>query len=246
MVRNAGKLGKIKRGGGRHFSRDISRLDNDGRPERPDESSDEDSDDDSDEEEDERPQAGALPPSGSEDEDDEVNAGLTKNVNQSLSLEPSSSNAPATVQRTGAKLTAEQIAEARKAKKAAKGKGAKPAKKGSDDSDEESEAEENANQKQNKNMKVSDLGAPREMSRREREQAEKKAAQERYQKLHAAGKTDEAKSDLSRLAEIRKQREQAAARRLAETDAKDAANKAALEASGKAPRRAPGVGRRVR
>lgn len=73
-----------------------------------------------------------------------------------------------------------------------------------------------------------------------REQADKIAAKERYAKLHAAGKvrillssrplhadtqtsprlpqTDEARADLGRLAEIRKQREQAAARRKAETD----------------------------
>ena len=45
--------------------------------------------------------------------------------------------------------------------------------------------------------------------------------------------TDEAKADLGRLAEIRKRRELDAARRKAETEAKDAANKVALEKSGK-------------
>jgi len=49
--------------------------------------------------------------------------------------------------------------------------------------------------------------------------------------------TDEARGDMARLAEIRKQREQAAARRVAETAAADAARKAALEKSGK---KAPG------
>ena len=51
------------------------------------------------------------------------------------------------------------------------------------------------------------------MSRKEREAAEAAAAKERYMKLHAAGKTDEAKSDLARLKLIREQREAESARR---------------------------------
>lgn len=65
------------------------------------------------------------------------------------------------------------------------------------------------------------------------EERDKKAARERYMKMHLAGKTDEAKADLSRLAEIRKQREAAAAQRKAEQEARDEASKAALEKSGR-------------
>ncbi|KAF9271008.1 heat- and acid-stable phosphoprotein, partial [Mortierella alpina] len=61
-----------------------------------------------------------------------------------------------------------------------------------------------------------DMSTPIGMSRREREAAEKEAAKQRYWKLHQAGKTDEAKADMARLAVIRKQREEAAARREAE------------------------------
>lgn len=50
-------------------------------------------------------------------------------------------------------------------------------------------------------------------SRREREAAEAAAAKERYMKLHAEGKTDEAKADIARLKVIRAQREADAARR---------------------------------
>lgn len=46
-------------------------------------------------------------------------------------------------------------------------------------------------------------------------------ARERYQKLHAEGKTDEAKSDLARLAVIREQREAERQRKLAEKEEKD-------------------------
>ncbi|KAH8295204.1 hypothetical protein KR018_008707 [Drosophila ironensis] len=58
-----------------------------------------------------------------------------------------------------------------------------------------------------------------EMSRRQREQLEKQKARQRYEKLHAQGKTAEAKSDLARLALIRQQREEAAAKREAEKKA---------------------------
>ena len=55
-----------------------------------------------------------------------------------------------------------------------------------------------------------------QLSRREREEIEKQRAKARYQKLHAEGKTDEARADLARLAIIRKQREEAAKKRDAE------------------------------
>jgi len=64
-----------------------------------------------------------------------------------------------------------------------------------------------------------------QLSRREREEIEKQRAKARYQKLHAEGKTDEARADLARLAIIRKQREEAAAKRKAEQTAKEDAAK---------------------
>lgn len=51
------------------------------------------------------------------------------------------------------------------------------------------------------------------MSRREREALEKQQAAERYRKLHAEGKTDEAKADMARLQLIREKREADAARK---------------------------------
>ncbi|KIY62325.1 hypothetical protein CYLTODRAFT_494717 [Cylindrobasidium torrendii FP15055 ss-10] len=73
-----------------------------------------------------------------------------------------------------------------------------------------------------KKLNISSLNAPREMSRKEREAKEKQDAKDRYWKLHVAGKTDEAKSDLSRLAKIRAERAEAEAKRKAETEAKNA------------------------
>merc|ERR1712060_804853 len=69
-----------------------------------------------------------------------------------------------------------------------------------------------------------------QLSRREREEIEKAKAKANYQKLHAAGKTDEARADLARLAIIRKQREEAAAKRDADKKAKEDAAKAKADA----------------
>ncbi|GAA5849335.1 hypothetical protein JCM3766R1_005320 [Sporobolomyces carnicolor] len=76
-------------------------------------------------------------------------------------------------------------------------------------------------------------GAPVQMSRREREEKEKAAARERYMALHAAGKTDEAKKDMARLAAIRKQREAQKAAKEKEAADKEAARTAALAKSGR-------------
>jgi len=45
------------------------------------------------------------------------------------------------------------------------------------------------------------------------EELEKQQAKEHYEKLHLAGKTDEARADLARLALVKKQREEAAKKR---------------------------------
>lgn len=52
-----------------------------------------------------------------------------------------------------------------------------------------------------------------ELSRREREELDKQRAAANYQKLHAEGKTEQARADLARLAIIKQHRAEAAARR---------------------------------
>merc|ERR1712232_546012 len=59
-----------------------------------------------------------------------------------------------------------------------------------------------------------------EMSRKQREELEKQAARRRYEELHKAGKTDEAKADLARLAEVKKRREEAAKKKQEEEKSK--------------------------
>uniref|UniRef100_A0A8D3A3Q0 Pdgfa associated protein 1a n=1 Tax=Scophthalmus maximus TaxID=52904 RepID=A0A8D3A3Q0_SCOMX len=90
----------------------------------------------------------------------------------------------------------------------------------SDDESERSGVEglieiENPNRVSQKSKKVAELDvtAPRELTRREREEIEKQKSKERYMKLHLEGKTDQAKADLARLAIIKKQREDAAKKR---------------------------------
>ncbi|KAF3922722.1 hypothetical protein ABW21_db0206303 [Orbilia brochopaga] len=100
----------------------------------------------------------------------------------------------------------------------------------SDDEDEEEEEEVASSSKQKQPAKPAvagfQTGNPNAgnidptVSRREREAAEAAAAKERYRKLHEAGKTEEAKSDLARLAIIRKEREEKAKQRQAEIDEK--------------------------
>merc|ERR1712029_1027268 len=74
----------------------------------------------------------------------------------------------------------------------------------------------NPNRVQPKQKKVTAIshedGKP-QLSRREREEMEKQRAKAHYQKLHAQGKTEEARADLARLAIIKKQREEAAKKR---------------------------------
>ncbi|ESO02558.1 hypothetical protein HELRODRAFT_161839 [Helobdella robusta] len=73
---------------------------------------------------------------------------------------------------------------------------------------------ENPNRIKQKPKKVTELVTVKpNLSRKEREELEKQQAKERYQKLHEAGKTEEARADLARLALIRKQREEAAKKR---------------------------------
>merc|ERR1712130_321772 len=90
---------------------------------------------------------------------------------------------------------------------------------------------ENPNRVKKTMKKVSqldDVSAKPQLSRREREEIEK--AKAHYQKQHAAGKTEEARADLARLAIIRKQREEAAAKKEKEKAEKEAAAKAKLDA----------------
>merc|ERR1719166_861329 len=97
---------------------------------------------------------------------------------------------------------------------------------------------ENPNLRPQRQKKVSELSnatsSKAQLTRREREEVEKQKAKAHYQKLHAAGKTEEARADLARLAIIRKQREEAAKKREEEQKAKELASKSKKDSTDKA------------
>ncbi|RMZ89136.1 hypothetical protein DV736_g3630, partial [Chaetothyriales sp. CBS 134916] len=231
-----GKFNKAKRGGGKHFSRDLQPLDKDGTPlgmwrdptdeiKEEDESSEEES---------------------SEEESDDGDEG------------------PSTKGGAGQELSREQRKEQAKLKKQAAiaKKSKKVAEVGDLPTDSDSEEDENdvmpANpnhtQKARNQARAAtspSADAPKKpsggenLSRREREALQAQQARERYQKLHAEGKTDEARADLARLKLIREQREAAAARKQAEKEEQEtrqAENRERLEREAKKRQAALGSG----
>jgi len=195
--------GKVKRGGGKKFSRDLQPITaeeaeqsrnrwrqekGEGDEEDEEDDEEEDSDEDSEEEDDDdiskmTPTLRIGPPSDDEEEAAAVAAASKKNDKSKASVEESGAG--------------------------------------------------NLNRQGNKQMSISSLGKTpaTELSRREREALEKKQAQERYWKLHEQGKTEQARNDLARLALIRQEREAKAKQRVAETEQKkqEATAKAAAQ-----------------
>ncbi|EIM84459.1 uncharacterized protein STEHIDRAFT_100512 [Stereum hirsutum FP-91666 SS1] len=194
MVRNAGKYGKAKRGGGRSFSRNLS-LDENGTAVSMDKRRGEQS--------------------SSEDDSDEIEE---ESEEEESSEEEDAAGGSAAAQ---PELTRAER-KALKQKQGPKTKAKKEKKDGEDEEGEEGEGGDddvlvNPNHV-TKKMNISDLNEPRQLSRKEREEKEKKEAKDRYWKLHVQGKTDEAKTDLARLAKIRQEREAAQAKRKAEAE----------------------------
>ncbi|TEY53397.1 hypothetical protein BOTCAL_0248g00150 [Botryotinia calthae] len=186
-----GKFKKFTRGGGKHFSRDLRPLDANGNEIR-----EKNADDSSSEEEEESEEE------SSEEEEEEKQ-----------------------------EMTREQRRAAAKAKKEAaiKKKNQKVAQVGDLPTDSEEDSEDDdmpANPNHSKAArdqakappksvdevagevaKMSVSKKPQELSRKEREAIEAQKKREAYQKLHLAGKTDEAQADLARLAKIKAERE---------------------------------------
>ena len=210
-----GKFSKPSRGGGKHFSRDLQPLDKEGNPigmwrDPQDKTKDEEtsSEEESSEEESDEEEDG---PSGAGQED------LTREERRQLAKKK------------------KQEAIARKNKKVAE-----PGDLPTDSEEEESEEVEEGDVPSNPNHTAKsrkqaqavttvsgEAAAPKKsgdkenLSRREKEAIAAQQAKERYQKLHAEGKTDEAKADLARLKLIREQRDQATARKQAEKEEQD-------------------------
>ncbi|EPS40800.1 hypothetical protein H072_5322 [Dactylellina haptotyla CBS 200.50] len=215
------KGSKPTRGGGKKFSRDVRPAED-----RPGMWDDGPRPEESEEEEEE---------SEEEEEDSEEESGDE--------AKPSTSKLPVAAVATG-EMTRDERRAAQKAAKEAKraqlSKGV--ASMSLEDSEEEEEEEEEAPKQKPKAIAPAQgfpAGNPNAgnleptMSRREREAAEAAAAKERYRKLHEAGKTEEAKSDLARLAIIKKEREEKARQRQAELDEKKRQAEIKASVSGK-------------
>jgi len=73
-------------------------------------------------------------------------------------------------------------------------------------------------------VKIKDLASTptEQMTRKQREEAEKAAKAAAYRKRHEMGLTEEYKRDMAKLAEVRKRREEAEARAKAQTDMENA------------------------
>ncbi|KAJ6259822.1 28 kDa heat- and acid-stable phosphoprotein [Drechslerella dactyloides] len=203
-----GKFSKPTRGGGKKFSRDVRPADDapgmwyDGPREKEEE-------DDVDSEEEDSSEEGS--------DEDESGAGS--------SAKPKAPVITADMSRDERRAAQKALKEAKRAQ-LSKGVATFPESE-SEDEEEEEEAAGPSKQKPPKatvpGLQTSNPNAGNvdpTISRRDREAAEAAAAKERYRKLHEAGKTEEAKSDLARLAIIRKEREEKAKQRQAEIDEK--------------------------
>ncbi|KAI1495795.1 hypothetical protein F5X99DRAFT_414769 [Biscogniauxia marginata] len=205
-----GKFKKFTRGGGKHFSRNLRPLDADGNEISmwsEDAPKNEDGEADSSEEE-----------SDEDESDEDSDAGPSNQPQTELSRE----------ERRQAKKAQKEAAIAKK-KKGAVQVGDMPTESEEESEDDDMPANPN-HSKAARNMTKAqpDVEAVTEgvkkvaMSRKERESMEAQQAKERYRKLHEAGKTDEAKADLARLALIREKREAEAARKNAEREEREA------------------------
>ncbi|KAL4894336.1 major facilitator superfamily domain-containing protein [Aspergillus ambiguus] len=222
--RGRGKFSKPSRGGGKRFSRDVQPVDKDGNAV----SLWRDPDD-------------GIPSS------DEDNASTDESSSESADelSQPGPSSAAASTAADTPEMTREERRAAAKAKKQAaiakrnkvqpgdlppsdseESSGAGAA---DDDGDEDDlPANPNHTAKSRSQLTSDAAEAPepaagangRELSRREREAIEAQQARERYMKLHAEGKTEEARADLARLAIVREQREAERARKEAEKEEK--------------------------
>ncbi|KAK4203596.1 casein kinase substrate phosphoprotein PP28-domain-containing protein [Triangularia verruculosa] len=218
--RGRGKFRKFTRGGGKHFSKNLRPLDADGN------------------------EMGMWGDAAEKDEDEEESE-------EESSEEESEDETPAKAAASAA--AAELSREERKKQKKAAKEAAIKAKKGpvqvgdmpTDSEEEESEDEKMPANPNHSRAARNQTKPPKKVesdeeedelvsetkklavghNKKEREAIAAQEAKERYMKLHEAGKTDQAKADLARLKEIRRKREEEAARRLAEKEEQDEANK---------------------
>jgi len=204
-----GKFSKPTRGGGKHFSRNLQPLDKEGNalgmwrePNEGDASSDEEEEE------------------SSEEESSEEEEGGPSQAKADMSREERRAAAKAKKERAIAKKNQKAVAP-----------GELPSSESESEDEDDMPANPNHTAKSrsqaSKVPTAPDAAPPKKkaddanLSRREREALQAQQARERYQKLHAEGKTDEAKADLARLALVKERREAEAARKQAEKEERE-------------------------
>ncbi|KAJ0417182.1 casein kinase substrate phosphoprotein PP28-domain-containing protein [Aspergillus carlsbadensis] len=230
-----GKFSKPSRGGGKRFSRDVQPVDKDGNAvglwrepddDIPTSSEEEDSEEASSEEDEAGPSSsgGAVPrnigtiPEGSATQE------LTREERRALAK---AKKAAAAARRNNGPAQPGDLPPSD-----SEDDDIAPNRNGlvdSDDEDGDLPANPNHTSKSRSQTKPRDgdeedavggAGGEAQLSRREREAIEAQQARERYMKLHAEGKTDEARADLARLALVKERREAERLRKEAEKEEK--------------------------
>ncbi|RAH48406.1 putative MFS monocarboxylate transporter [Aspergillus brunneoviolaceus CBS 621.78] len=213
--------------GGKHFSRDVQPIDKDGNPvglwRDPEENNLSSS------EEEESSESGSEE---SSDNDDNEPSHSARPGPSSIPVASSSGTTEMTrEERRAAAKAKKQAAQARRMHTAAQPGDLPPSNSdgsGNDTDDDDDDLPANPNHTAKSRSQLSDnqedaqkpKGDLSQLSRREREAIEAHQARQRYLKLHAEGKTEEARSDLARLAIVREQREADRLRKEAEKEEK--------------------------
>ncbi|KAG5913139.1 hypothetical protein E4U42_001422 [Claviceps africana] len=207
----AGKFNKPSRGGGKKFSRELQPVDADGNQismwatdAAADRSDEEEQDSEEDSEEDNDDQNASKAPAEAENREDRK---ALKKARKEAALAKQQSR---TVE-VGDLPSSDEESDSGMPANPNHSKAARKQAKADDEVDAIAEGVEN-------------MSVPG--NRKEREAAEAAAAKERYLKLHAEGKTDQAKADMARLKLIREQRAADSARRQAEKEEREEQEKA--------------------
>ncbi|KAL4919108.1 major facilitator superfamily domain-containing protein [Aspergillus aurantiobrunneus] len=229
-----GKFSKPSRGGGKHFSRDVQTVDKDGNPvsmwrdpadERESSSEEEALTEESDESSNE-PGPSTTTPNFPHDKPAQDKPELSREERRALAKAKRAAAAARKNQgsaQPGGFPPSDSESETQHTNnirsngvKAKTGAGADASEEEDDDLDLPS------NPNYVSKSKKTDVGEGKEaqLSRREREAIEAQHARERYMKLHAEGKTDEARADLARLAIVKERREAERLRKEAEKEEK--------------------------
>ncbi|KAL4805269.1 major facilitator superfamily domain-containing protein [Aspergillus unguis] len=229
-----GKFSKPSRGGGKHFSRDIQTVDKDGNPvsmwrdpaDDPETSEEEDgsTEESSDESSNEAGPSDSKP-SFPNKSNDPTQPELTREERRALARAKKAAGAarrtqgptqPGDLPPSDSESDEPQVSGIG-LNNHTKGK----AKADSEGSDLDADLPANPNLKPKKvDEDGEEVGEKGQLSRREREAIEAQQARERYMKLHAEGKTDEARADLARLAIVKERREVERSRKEAEKEEK--------------------------